>query len=323
MIATLAILITAASLDEAALKSDFQKLSSRFKGRIGACVQLAEKPPVCNLGDQRFSIQSVMKMLVGLAALDAVDNKGWKLDTKFRIYKKDLSVFVQPISRKVGPDGYETTIDELIRSANLYSDSAAADILIDRLGGPSVVADFLKRKGLSGVRLDRTERDLQAQIFGLKWRPEFLDPKVFDAAIKALPEDARDKAQKAYQNEIRDTATPAGMANLLIRLAQGKLLSPASTKYFLEVLELAETGQDRLKAGLSNGWRVAHKTGTSSTWKGLTVATNDVGILIAPDGTQVAIVAFIGDSYESESSNAKAIADITRAAILNFKLSKN
>lgn len=323
MIATLALLITAASLDEAALKSDFQKLSSGFKGRIGACVQLADKPPVCNLGYQRFSIQSVMKMLVGLAALDAVDNKGWKLDTKFRIYKKDLSVFVQPIARKVGPDGYETTIDELIRSANLHSDSAAADILIDRLGGPSVVADFLKRKGLSGVRLDRTERDLQAQIFGLNWRSEFLDPKVFDAAIKALPEGARDKAQKAYQKEIRDTATPAGMVNLLIRLAPGKLLSPASTKYFLEVLELVETGQDRLKAGLSKGWRVAHKTGTSSTWKGLTVATNDVGILIAPDGTQVAIVAFIGDSYESESSNAKAIADITRAAIRNFKPSKN
>ena len=34
----------------------------------------------------------------------------------------------------------------------------------------------------------------------------------------------------------------------------------------------------------SSGWILAHKTGNSSAWKGVTAATNDVGILTAPDG---------------------------------------
>ena len=311
-------MVTAATLDESGLKADLAKVTTGFKGRVGICVQ-AQGKPVCHLGDQRFSIQSVMKLLVGIATLDAVDRQSLKIDTKIRIEKKDGSVFTQPIMDKVGAGGYEATIGELVRSANIFSDSAAADILLDRLGGPSAVQQVLERKGIRGVRIDRTERDLQSHVKGLTWKPEYADPKVLDTAIAAVPEARRDAAYLAYQRDPRDTSTPVGMADLLVKLAQGKLLSAASTKFLMGVLEETETGPDRLKAGVSGGWRLAHKTGTSGGWKGLNVATNDVGVLIAPDGTRIAIAVFVADSTEDDARRAAVIADAARAAIRRTK----
>lgn len=306
--------LSSAQLASKELQLDLHNLTAGFKGRVGVCVQ-ADTKPVCVNGDQRYSIQSVVKMLVSMAVLDAVDHKGWKLDTRIRIFNKDRSLSAQPIADKIGPNGYETTIDELIRFTTNESDSLACDLLIERLGGTAVVQDFLKRKGIEGIRIDRNERDLQTEVVGLKWRPEFTDSKVLDDATKAVPEARRDQAYRNYVKDPRDTATPVGMVQLLQKLVQGKLLSQASTKYYLSVMEQTATGTDRLKAGLKPGWVLGHKTGTSSTWKGLAAATNDVGFFRSPTGKLITIAVFVGDSTETPERRAAIIADIARTTL--------
>jgi beta-lactamase class A len=252
--------------------------------------------------------------------MDAVDHGGLRLQDSVTIRKQDLSLAVQPLAALVADaDGFQTTIDDLVRRAIVDSDSAATDVLIARLGGPAAVQGVLDRLGVAGVRVDRDERHLQTEIAGVVWRPEYVDGAVLNRAYAAVPGTQRDAAFRAYQTDPRDTATPTGMIGLLRSLAQGKLVSAALTRRLIEIMGQTVTFPDRLKAGLNGGWMLAHKTGTSSTWKGVTAATNDVGILTSPGGEIVSVAVFIADSRAPEKDRAQLMARVTRATIESYR----
>jgi beta-lactamase class A len=306
-------------LRTAELRKAFEKLAAAVPGRIGACARDAMEDACVN-ADQRSSMQSVVKLIVGLATMEEVDNGRWKLNDAVIVRKQDLSVGVQPIAKRItSPDGYRTTIADLVKRAIVDSDSAACDILIAKLGGPKIVQAFLDRHKIAGIRVDRDERHLQTDTMGLPWKPEYVDSDTLMLAVKAIPEAQRQAAFVAYQKDPRDTSSPRAMANLLQALADGKLLSAASTKHVLGVMEDTVTFPDRLKAGLREGWTLGHKTGTSGTRGGITVATNDVGVLTAPDGTRISIAVLISDSPAPSESRAKLMADLTRATIDHYR----
>lgn len=307
-------LVSARSLQHPQLHTALDQATRGFDGRVGVCVQDATGATCIN-GSQRFPLQSIMKLLVGLAVMDAADHHRLHLPDGVTVRTEDLSVGVQPLAKLITQDGFRTTLDDLVRRSIVDSDSAAADFLIARLGGATGVQAVLDRNGLSGVRFDRDERHLQTETLGLEWRPEFLDPAAFERAVTAVSDDARDAAFRAYQQDLRDTATPAGMAALLTSLGEGELLSTPSTKRLLDIMSQTVTFPDRLKAGLAPGWELAHKTGTSGTWRGVTAATNDVGILKAPDGRLISIVVFIADSRAAAADRAALMASITRMTI--------
>lgn len=66
-------------------------------------------------------------------------------------------------------------------------------------------------------------------------------------------------------------------------------------------------------------WQVAHKTGTSPTVEGITVATNDVGIIFTPDGRKIAIAVFVADSSETSHMRAATIAAAARLVVQAFR----
>lgn len=311
-------LASGAALSEAALEADLKNLAAGIDGRLGVCAQL-QRQVVCVNPEQRFSLQSVIKLIVSAAVMDAVDRRGWKLSEPIVVYPKDLSLFMQPIADLVTPAGYRTTIGDLVRRAVVDSDSAAVDILLARLGGPAVVQEFLSRHRIAGMRVDRDEKTLQTEIVGIPWKPEFVDAKRLRQAIDATPEAQRTAAYRKYQTDVRDTATPRGMTLFLWQLAAGKLLSRPSTDHLIQVMRQTATFPDRLRAGAPDGWKVAHKTGTSGGWKGVVAATNDVGILTAPDGAHIAITAFVGDSKETLEKRNATIAAAARAVTRHYR----
>jgi beta-lactamase class A len=171
---------------------------------------------------------------------------------------------------------------------------------------------------VTDVRFDRDERHLQTEIGGLEWRPEFVDAEALDLAYAAVPEEKRDAAFRAYQKDPRDTATPRGMAKLLQSLAENRLLRI--------VYEATAGDHDpdghvsrSLEGGVSPGWILAHKTGTSGTWRGVTAVTNDVGILMAPDQKAISLVVFIADSRADPADRAALIADMARMTIKKYR----
>nr|AMP47713.1 classA [uncultured bacterium] len=74
------------------------------------------------------------------------------------------------------------------------------------------------------------------------------------------------------------------------------------------------TGPKRLKGLLPDGTVVAHKTGSSDTNdKGITAATNDIGIITLPNGKHFAIAVYVSDSSEKSDVNEKIIAEICKS----------
>lgn len=308
----------AGSLNHRGLDASLLRLTSGFRARVGACV-IDVSGTSCIHANQRFSLQSVMKLIVMLAVLDAVDHRQVALDDQLVVHRQDLSLYVEPIADLVGPTGYRTTVRDLIHRAVVDSDSAAADILARRIGGIQQVQAFLTKNGIKDIRIDRDERHLQTEIVGLSWRSEYVDPKVLDRAIALVPAERREAAYHRYQVDVRDTATPLGMASLLQQLAIGKLLTIASTQFALRTMAKTVTFPDRLKAGVPPDWVCMHKTGTSGSWRGVTAATNDVGILRSPGGTYLSLAVFIADTETQPQERAALMRAISEATVASFQ----
>jgi len=223
---------------------------------------------------------------VALAVLNEVDKGQLRLDDAVAIGQKEPSMGVQRLAKLAGPNGFNPTIRDLLFRMIVDSDRAATDTLVTKVGGPSRIQSLLAEKGFKGFKIDRNERDLGA-------------------------EGQRD--QGFHASERRDTGTPIAVANLLQWLANGQLLSRTSSALLLEAMTKTRTYPERLQAGVPNGWLLAHETGTSSAWKGITSATNDAGILMAPDASSFVVVVFIAKSNASDKGRAALIAEVARA----------
>lgn len=295
--------------------AELEALARRTDGRLGACALEGDARLACVGGDRRFSLQSVMKLVVGAAAMDAVDRRGWRLDDEVVLRRENLSLHVQPLAAIVRERGeLRTTLGDLIERAVAESDSAATDFLFDRLGGAPAIRRFLERAGVANaLRVDRDERHLQTEITGVSWRPEFVDSAELQRARDRVAREQKRAAFDAWLADPRDTATPRAMAAFLNRLARGALLSKASTEHLLGVMRRTRTFPTRLRAGVPADWTVAHKTGTSDDFDGLNGVTNDVGILTTPDGRTIAIAVFLAESRRPATERDAALAAAARA----------
>jgi beta-lactamase class A len=323
VLATLTILCAtgaqAGTLDAAALRRDAVKLIQPFHGGVGFCAR-AVAQLVCLRGDDAFPMQSVMKLLVAVAVMDAVDHGRLRLDEPVTLHLSDLSMNVQPIADLVRKTGsYETTIDDLMTRAVIDSDSAATDFLIARLDGPQGMQMALRRLGVTGIRIDRDERHLQTETAGLVWEPAFVDLEALKAAVRVRPSSRRQAAFHDYLRDPRDRGSPAAMTLLLQRLADGTLLSRQSCAHLMDVLSRTRTFPGRLKAGLQPGWSVAHKTGTGGMVDGITSAANDVGVLTAPDGARIAVAVFVTGTGEADKDQDALMASLARAVVKSYR----
>lgn len=314
MIAT-SYLLAVAMLQPTTLEVKFAEIEKLSKGELGAAVITAKSRHYSRKAE-RFSLQSVMKLMVSMAALDRVDRGLWKLNQPFTFRRSDLSLSAQSLSERLGNRNRMTvTVAECIEATVTESCSAAGDFLIRKLGGTRIVNDFFKKHQIVGMSVDRQERDLQTNIEGFSWRPEFVDSKRLDAASDRVSASAKDAAYKRYQSDPRDTTTPSAMGQLLQKLVTGKLLSASSTRYLMGVMERTVTGEDRLKAGVPAAWKLGHKTGTSSTHKGVACATNDVGYVRNEKGEWVIIVALLKNSTLNPAGRASILRQVAEAAL--------
>jgi beta-lactamase class A len=243
-----------------------------------------------------------------------VDRGALRLDQPVLLRPQDQSVFYQPLGARIGRDGYQTTVEELLRHALIESDNTANDKLIELAGGADAVSRVLARKGVSGIGVGGPERMLQARTAGLDWRPELAGWRFKEARAK-LPDAVRDRALDAYLAAPPDGAQPAALVRALSALQRGELLSPASTATLLAVMGEARTGYRRLRAGLPPGWSIAHKTGTGPDWRGASVGINDVGLITAPDGHAYAVAVMMRETRQPVGVRMALMQKVARAVV--------
>jgi len=263
-----------------------------------------------------FPMQSVFKFPLGVAILDAVDHGELSLTTKIKIDRAQLSVPASEINESYKGKALWYTNAQLLEVAVGTSDNTAADLLMKQLGGPAALTKRLHQLGISHIRVDRPESQLQTEYCGIpRFTPSMATESGFTQAMAKVPEATRRAALNAYMADRRDTATPIGMLELLTKLDSGKLLTPQSRKHLQAIMTASPTGPHRLRAGLPKGTTLTHKTGTAWEVFGIRGAVNDVGIASLPDGRKLAIVVFVAGSSGTMDAREKIIADVARIAV--------
>lgn len=264
------------------LRVRMEEIARGAQGSVGAAALIVEGGEVSAFnGGQKFPMQSVYKLPIGMAVLRQVDTGALKLEQKVAVRRKDFVTAGQysPIRDK-NPRGVELTLRELLRFMISESDGTACDVLLRVLGGPDVVTKYLGELGVEGVVVATTEKEM-----------------------------GRDETA-----QYRNWATPEAMIALLRALQEGRGLSAESRKLLLDFMINSTRGPRRIKGMLPAGTIVAHKTGTSGTIRGLTRATNDVGLITLPDGRHLAVAVFVSDAKADEATREGVIAKVARAA---------
>lgn len=291
-----------------------------FQSPVGLVVARDGDPwSIAFRSDELMPQQSVSKLWVAIALLDAVDRGEASLAEHVTLTDADYTVFHQPIVERIKAGDNTFTLAELLEMAMTKSDNTANNTLLKRLGGPQAVRAMISAKGLGAIRFGPGEMLLQAGTAGLEWKPEYRFGRSFQAARAALPEETRRRAMAAYIADPPDGAAPMAIARALIRLKRGDLLSPSSTARLLRLMESSETGKQRVRAGLPPGWRWAHKTGTGQDLNGTTAGYNDIGIATAPDGTNYAIVIMMRAAYQSVPQRMAFMQQVASAVVRNHE----
>lgn len=243
----------------------------------------------------RFHMASTVKLPLAAYVLHLVDQQRIRLDQMVSI---EAGTLMGPgiLSSWIKHEGVALSVANLLELTLTASDNDATDHLFALAGGPEAVARWLDQRGFREINVSRTIR-------------ETFEPAAGDQPI--LVDGA----------DIRERATPAAMAAFLEELAQGKLLSAASTEFLLSTMTRSRTGVDRIPAFLPPGVSAAHKSGTL-IGAGERVSTNSVGIVTAADGSRIVLAVFSGDvSGESDAAaRDAAIAHIARLIYDHFLL---
>jgi beta-lactamase class A len=277
------------------VQNRINELGRGFEGRIGIAVRSIDDGWETGWKDRElYPQQSVSKLWVSITALDAVDRGEVSLDDPVTLTRDDLTLFHQPIADEVLKTGsFTTTLGDLMMREITQSDNTANDKLMRSVGGAKAVRAMIARKHLGAIRFANGERLMQSRIAGLSWSQDYSIGGKFFEVRDALPMNVRQAAFDRYVASPYDGAAPSAIVTALARLKTGKLLSPKSTAYLLDIMSHTHTGPNRLRGGLQPGWTLNHKTGTGQELGGAQAGYNDIGILTAPDGRSYAVAVMI------------------------------
>ncbi|MEK6343816.1 MAG: class A beta-lactamase [Curtobacterium sp.] len=247
-------------------------LEDRADARLGVvAVDTEDGTTLAYRGSERFPFASTNKVFVAAAVLDR--STAADLDSVVRYDQSDLLAYAPVTSRNV-----ETgmTVRELVDAAVSVSDNTAANLLVERLGGPGAVEAWLRGIGDRVTRVDRTEPELNA----------------------------------ATPGDDRDTSTPEQFGADLRAVLVGDVLDADDRRLLLRAMQATTTGDGTIRAGVPSGWRVADKTGTGSYG-----VRNDIGMVTPPGRRPIVLVVMSRtDRADAEPSDA-LVAAATRTAV--------
>lgn len=265
------------------LQSNIKKIIGEKKATVGVAIyNFDTKETVTVNGELPFPMQSVYKLHLAMNVLDQTDKGTLKMGQEVFISKDDYSEGTwSPIQEKYPKGNIKLPLSEIMRYTVAQSDNTGCDVLFKLTGGTESSHKYIQSLGIKDVSIKYSERQMHSN-----WNYQF-----------------------------KNWTTPLAATELLKKFNNREILSQASYDFLWKTLAETTTGAKRLKGKLPAGTVVAHKTGTSGADdKGLSAATNDIGIIVMPNGKRFAISVFITNSRESETVNDEIIADIAKAA---------
>jgi beta-lactamase class A len=253
------------------LPASLAQLEKDNNGRLGVAVlDIGSGETSGHRADERFAMCSTFKMLLAAAVLKRVDAGKESLGRRIPIPATGLLPHSPATQEHAG--GGMPVLD-LCAAIVTLSDNTAANLLLASIDGPAAITRFARSLGDTVTRLDRIEMALN----------------------EALPGDPR------------DTTAPAAMAGNMQKLLLGNKLSAASREQLTAWLIANKTGDERLRAGLTGGWRVGDKTGSNGE-----NTTNDIAIVWPPRQAPVLVAAYLTACAGPEEKRNAVLAQVGR-----------
>ncbi|UWQ29127.1 class A beta-lactamase [Leisingera sp. M523] len=265
--------MSAADMRLAALAETVSHVEQRLGGRVGLSIkEVGGQTSWSHREDERFLMNSTVKAPICGAVLAQRDAGELALSDALPVREADLQSYAPVAKTRVGED---MTIGALCFAAIDMSDNTAANILIDRLGGPQAVTQFFRRIGDPISRLDRREPELNTFAPG--------DP--------------------------RDTTTPAAMAATLEKLLLGSALSQASRDQLADWMSPGGVTGNLLRADAPADWQVLDKSGSGSHTR------NIIAMVTPDKGAPWIITIFLSDADADFGTRNAALQELGGAAM--------
>ncbi|MFF7333472.1 class A beta-lactamase [Streptomyces sp. NPDC008150] len=247
-------------------------MEQRFGARLGVyALDTGTGRSVTYRADQRFPYCSTLKALTaGLVLRSSTDEQ---LSRVVRYDRSDVLEWA-PITSQHVDTGMR--VRDLLDAALRYSDNTAANLIMERLGGPAQVRSALRTLGDGTTHVDRTEPTLNT----------------------ALPGD------------VRDTSTPRALADDLRHLLLGDWLTPQRRGTLADWMARNTTGDPYIRAGVPSGWTVQDKTGN-----GRYGTRNDIAVVRPPGHSPVVLAVLSRRSAENSTSDDTLIAEATATTV--------
>nr|WP_233571125.1 class A beta-lactamase [Nocardiopsis sp. Huas11] len=262
----------AASESAAATELDFALLEEEFDATLGVyALDTGSGEAVEYRADDRFAYCSTFKVPLFGVVLEQTTPE--ELEKEVPVSEDDL-VNWDPIAEQ--HVGGTMSLYELGNAALRHSDNAAANLLLEELGGPEALDAALEEIGDDVINVDRIEPDLS----------------------EGAPGDER------------DTSTPRAMATTLEAFTLGDVLPEDESETIVEMMRGNTTGDDLIRAGVPDDWEVGDKTGSGGYG-----TRNDIAVLWPPEGDPIVLAVMSTRGQEGAEHDDALIAQATEVVV--------
>ncbi|WP_288016942.1 class A beta-lactamase [Blastomonas sp.] len=260
-----------------AIARELAAIEARSGGRLGVALVGPDGHELAgHRADERFAMCSTFKLPLAVMVLENAHKGRLSMADPLPVTDSDMVVYspyVEAQRAKTPPEA--VTVEGAASAAVSLSDNTAANLLLDRLGGPQSFTAWLRGKRDSVTRLDRREPELNENALG--------DP--------------------------RDTTTPAAMAETTRSLVVGNAIPVGQQRLLYRWMENTSTGLKRIRGGLPQGWSAGDKTGSCGN------AFNDVAVFTAETGMRYTLAVYLDRPAVKGDAASAIIADATRAVL--------
>ncbi len=255
------------------VEAEFEALEAEYDTRLGVyALDTGSGEEVEFREDERFAFASTFKSL--LAGVVLSENSLEEME-RVITYDEDVLVSHSPITEENVGTGM--SLLELCDATVRFSDNAAANLLLEELGGPEVFTESLEElTGDDVTTLDRYETDLNTAVPG----------------------------------DDRDTSTPEALAGSLEAFTLGDVLPEDRREVLVDMLVRNTTGDAVIRAGVPEGWVVGDKTGTGGYG-----TRNDIAVVWPEEGDPIVLAVLSTMEVEDAEPQDSLIAEATEVVV--------
>ncbi|WP_428033479.1 class A beta-lactamase [Amphritea sp.] len=228
-------------------------------------------------GETRFPLMSTFKTLACAKLFADVDRGAQSFERSVMIEKEKLIAW-SPITENLVGEPF--TLKQACSAAMQMSDNTAANIVLEGIGGPGELTQFMRSIGDDVTRLDRIEPALNEALAG----------------------------------DNRDTTTPDAMVNSLAELLYGETLSASAAAQLKQWMMDNKVSDSLLRSVLPQGWSIADRSGAGGFGsRGITA------IVWSEQQTPIVIAIYLTQTDASFDRRNRAIAEIGQAIFSRYR----